>query len=286
MVFKMKLQICSDLHLEFSDIEIKNSQKADLLLLCGDILVVEDLHQNPPQELPIDFAHKQKLRAAKFREFLKRVSGEFPNVLYVMGNHEFYHGKWYGAVDYLKEALVPYSNIHFLNNGKYELDDYLFLGGTMWTNLMNSDPICEMELRNKMNDYRVIKNDKKQYSSIRPFDTKIRHVETLNFFQNEINSMRATTNPKKIVVMTHHAPSLRSLDPRYKSDIYMNGGYASDLDQFIEDSPEIILWAHGHIHTANDYQIGNCRVVCNPRGYESALHNENTGWNPNFEVEI
>lgn len=282
----MKLQICSDLHLEFSDIEIKNSQQADVLLLCGDILVAEDLHKNSPTELPIDPSHKSKLRAHIFREFLKRVSDEFPHVLYIMGNHEFYHGKWHGAVDYIKEALSPLSNIHFLNDDSYELDDILFMGGTMWTNLMNSNPICEIELSNEMNDYKVIRDDKRGYRSIAPLHTKLRHIETLSFFKGQITALRDQKKSKKIAVMTHHAPSLRSIDPRYKDDIYMNGGYASQLDQFIEAAPEIVLWAHGHIHCKQDYQIGNCRVVCNPRGYDNARHHENTGWDPNFCVNI
>ena len=47
----------------------------------------------------------------------------------------------------------------------------------------------------------------------------------------------------------------------------MNGGYSSDLSEFILDHPEIVLWTHGHTHDPFDYEVGTCRVVCNPRGY-------------------
>ena len=47
----------------------------------------------------------------------------------------------------------------------------------------------------------------------------------------------------------------------------MNGGYHSDLSEFILDHPEIVLWTHGHTHEPMDYMIGTTRVVCNPRGY-------------------
>jgi hypothetical protein len=47
----------------------------------------------------------------------------------------------------------------------------------------------------------------------------------------------------------------------------MNGGYHSDLSEFILDRPGIKLWTHGHTHEDFDYMIGECRVVCNPRGY-------------------
>jgi hypothetical protein len=48
----------------------------------------------------------------------------------------------------------------------------------------------------------------------------------------------------------------------------MNGGYTSDLVEFILDRPQIKLWTHGHTHEQFDYMIGSTRVVCNPRGYD------------------
>ena len=72
---------------------------------------------------------------------------------------------------------------------------------------------------------------------------------------------------KKIVVIGHHTPSHTSCHPRYKDDQVMNGGYHSDLSEFILDRPGIKLWTHGHTHEVFDYMIGSCRVVCNPRGY-------------------
>jgi len=33
------------------------------------------------------------------------------------------------------------------------------------------------------------------------------------------------------------------------------------------DHAQIRLWTHGHTHEDFDYEIGTCRVVCNPRGY-------------------
>jgi hypothetical protein len=48
----------------------------------------------------------------------------------------------------------------------------------------------------------------------------------------------------------------------------MNGGYSSDLSEFIMDHPQIKLWTHGHTHEEFDYMIGSTRIVCNPRGYD------------------
>ena len=47
----------------------------------------------------------------------------------------------------------------------------------------------------------------------------------------------------------------------------MNGAYSSDLSELMLDHPQIRMWTHGHTHHNFDYMIGQCRVVCNPRGY-------------------
>jgi predicted phosphodiesterase len=39
----MKIAVCSDLHLEFGDLVLRNEEGADVLILGGDILVAKDL---------------------------------------------------------------------------------------------------------------------------------------------------------------------------------------------------------------------------------------------------
>ena len=91
---------------------------------------------------------------------------------------------------------------------------------------------------------------------------------------------------KKCVVVTHHTPSFQSMHPMYANDGLMNGGYHSELSEYILDRPQIKLWTHGHTHNSFDYTIGDTRVVCNPRGYESNSWKEQTGWDPEKVVEV
>ena len=91
---------------------------------------------------------------------------------------------------------------------------------------------------------------------------------------------------KKIVVITHHAPSEQSISAIYKND-HLNPAFASNLEDFILGYPNIKLWCHGHIHTASDYKIGECRVICNPRGYAKYYESaEQTGFTKDLIVEI
>ena len=43
----MKIYVTSDIHLEFGDCLIKNEDNADVLILGGDIMLAQDLHDHP-----------------------------------------------------------------------------------------------------------------------------------------------------------------------------------------------------------------------------------------------
>ncbi len=284
----MKITLVSDLHLEFSDCyDIKNENNADVLFLGGDIMISEDLHDH--LHVPsiyeygsfAELGRKQK-RVQTFRDFLTRMSNLFPHVVYVMGNHEFYHGKWVKGIQYMRETCAAYPNVHFLERDSVKIDDVTFVGGTLWTNMNKGDPLTLHAVRDMMNDFRIIKNDEKGYTNLKPMDTAIRHRETLEY----IRSVIAERHDEKFVVVGHHSPSFQSVHEGYKNETLMNGAYHSDLSEFILDHPQIKLWTHGHTHHCFDYTIGETRIVCNPRGYHSDGYSENTGWNPNIILEV
>ena len=104
---------------------------------------------------------------------------------------------------------------------------------------------------------------KAEASRFSPEDAVVEHRKALDYI-NAVVSERAND---KFVVVGHHCPSKKSIHPKYAHDTIMNGGFASDLDDFIAYRPQIKLWTHGHTHEQFDYMISETRVVCNPRGY-------------------
>ena len=96
-----------------------------------------------------------------------------------------------------------------------------------------------------------------------PEDAMEEHVKFRGYIQQIIEGNPA----QKFVVCGHHSPSKLSTHPRYADDVIMNGGYSSDMNDYILDHPQIRLWTHGHTHHPFDYRIGSTRIVCNPRGY-------------------
>jgi Icc-related predicted phosphoesterase len=284
----MKIQIVSDLHLEFSDINIKNEVNADVLILSGDIMIAQDLHDHAAADFNpyshgafADLGRKQQ-RVQRFRDFLKRCSFQFPHTFYVAGNHEFYNGKFFAGIDYLREECAKFPNVYFLERDTKVIDDVVFIGGTLWADLNNHDPLTMQAIKDMMNDYRIIRNDHRAYAKLSPEDTALRHKLTKEYFKLMLSNHKES----KCVIVGHHSPSKLSTHQQYANQYLMNGGYSSDMSQFILDHPQIKLWTHGHTHHPFDYMIGETRIVCNPRGYETEGYSEQSGWDPTFHVEI
>lgn len=284
----MKIKLVSDLHLEFSDCLINNNEGADVLILSGDIMIAEDLHDHKPQYSgwmsSDDFAGLSRRQAAaqRYRDFLKRCSFQFDHVVYVMGNHEFYNGKFFASIDHMREEIAQFPNVYLLEQDTKIIDDVVFVGGTLWTDMNKGDPLTMHAIEDMMNDFRIIRNDLRSYARLSSRDVASRHAKTLKY----IDLVLSEHKDKKCVVVGHHSPCTKSIHPQYAHESLMNGGYHSDLSEFILDRPQIKLWTHGHTHHPFDYMVGETRIVCNPRGYESDGYSEDTGWDPTKILEI
>ena len=283
----MKIALASDLHLEFGNIDLKNSENANVLILGGDICIASDLSNST-----------SKNRNKRYIDFFKYCSVEFPHVVYVMGNHEHYHGDFATSANKFRSLFETHelSNIYLLDKEVKVIDDVTFIGGTLWTDMNKEDPITMVSVRSIMNDFRCINNSNKEVTyrnpvpildengEIRkddnglpmnkikfekrtprfsPEDAVNDHREMIDFIRMVVRE----NDDKKFVVVGHHAPSKLSTHPRYANEMDINGAYSSDLSEFILDYPQIKLWTHGHTHDSFDYVIGSTRVVCNPRGY-------------------
>ena len=263
----MKIAICSDLHLEFGDLDLHNTENADVLILSGDIMVASDLTEFHYDEMGmvVTASASARERAHRFNDFIVRCCERFPQVVYVMGNHEHYHGDFSKSANLIRGTFGDLKNFHFLDTEWKIINGVLFFGGTLWTDMNKEDPITLAGIRGVMNDYRIIKNSNVgENCKLIPEDTVEEHHDFLRLLDSVLREHAGLP----VVVVGHHAPSKQSTHPRYKTDFEMNGAYSSNLDEFILDHREIKLWTHGHTHEPFDYMIGTTRIVCNPRGYD------------------
>jgi predicted phosphodiesterase len=248
----MRLHILSDIHLEFEPFDPPEVE-ADIVILAGDI-------------------HLKSKGLAWAKERFR--SGP---VIYVMGNHEYYGTALPKHTAALK-AEAKGGNIHVLETDVLELGGVTFLGCTLWTDFeVFGDPrIAGYMATQQMTDYRRIRVSP-SYRKLRSIDTAVLHRRSVRWLEEELRARRG----ERMVVVTHHAPSLRSVPEGLRENI-LSAAYASNLERLVAESGAA-LWIHGHIHAASDYVIGETRVVCNPRGYPDEV---NTGFIDDWTLEV
>ncbi len=260
----MKITICSDLHLELGEISLIDAPEADLLVLAGDILKANELTY-------LDNLSGSTItgleRARRYFNFITKCCRLYKHVIFVIGNHEHYEGEFYSTANIIKDTFSHIENFHLLNNDSLEINGIMFLGCSLWTNMNDEDPQTIDAIYEGLNDYRrIMFDDGIGIRDFEPEDSIEEYQKSIMFLTNKVQEYAT----KKLIVVTHHAPSKLSTHPRMDSNDLLNCAYYSDLENFIENHPQIKYWIHGHTHKRHNYMIGNTNIVCNPRGYLGA----------------
>jgi len=229
----MRLQAFSDLHLEFGRFEpvLKNP---DVVVLAGDI------HQG-----------------TEGVKWARQHCRDCP-VIYVPGNHEFYNHTFPDLIDEMKREAKG-SQVHVLENNVFKLNGFVFLGCSLWTDFQLRPSAREAMsfAEQEMSDFWLIQKSASQLFGAA--DSVRRHVASVRWLKRRF----ARHDPARTIVVTHHAPSPRSID---QADNPLSAAFASDLDALIRAS-KVRLWIHGHTHHNVNYKIGSTRIYSNQRGY-------------------
>lgn len=255
----VRIQFLSDLHFDVEPISkrISLQEEVDVVVVAGDICE----------------------GAEKGFAWLRSTFGDTTEILTVAGNHTFYRHCLPDEVSAAKVAASAY-RIHFLENSSVELFDTTFVGSTLGTdyNLFGEGfhVNAMFEANSKMMDHKTITWSKSPWQRFRAMEARRLHSKAIAYLKSEI----APDVDRRFVVVTHHAPSMKSVPSTYQNDL-LSAAYASELSYLI-DELRPLLWLHGHIHSNSDYSISETRVVCNPHGYGS----ENPAFNPNMILEI
>jgi predicted phosphodiesterase len=253
----MRINILSDLHLGVSALD-RPVNDADLVVLAGDIA--------PPRQ-----AAAWALRFAK-------------PVVYVLGNHEFYGGCIDSTADELK-ALCAGTHVHVLDNDEIVIAGVRFLGTTLWTDFMlfgagEAREMAMAEAQRLMRDFSRIRAGDDPATLFTP-------AQSVTLFQRHADWLgRALARPHAgpTVVVTHHAPSPKSIHARFAGSP-LNACFVSDAEH-LAGAERVSWWIHGHTHDSFDYDLHGTRVVCNPRGYAKAGVNENPRFDPDLCIDV
>jgi predicted phosphodiesterase len=253
---KMKVQVVSDLHLEFRDNLNKFRITAPILFMCGDICASGS---------DSDFAY--------FVRFLKYIAPKYDLIFHVPGNHEFYSttskskpmNTIINSFKILSKKIPNYiflcnniAKIH--SNGKY----CYIIGATLWTHI---DKEYYDLVLSGMNDYKCINTGQ---SKLTPQYVNKMNMASVKYIKKWID--KACKEKVKCIVMTHHKP--------YKTADF-HPAYENDLLKIIKKC--VIAWFYGHTHKADFKKINGTLFVSNPCGYP---HERDVGYNPNMSFEI
>lgn len=265
----MKILPLSDTHLEEIKshnipCEIYPDHDTDYIIWAGDI---------GENNSHIDWAKKQSDKHCKDKK---------TEIIYLPGNHCFYNSRLGKKEIFLQEQFRDHK-IHIINEGFLDVGEYVFICATLWTDFsLFPDRVKEAKM-----DYQATMQDRKKIktrSCQKLFENNMQKlsISNIQFLRRTLEQFKH----KKCIVVTHHAPSIKSIPDELQEHIDAVC-YANNLEYLILEHPQIKLWIHGHIHHSSDYYVGNCRVICNPfKGmyYEDDWVNKN--WNPKLHIEL
>lgn len=249
----VKIQIISDLHLEFMDNlpEFLNNDyiKAEYLFLAGDI----------------GYVNYPEYNTGLFYEFIAWCCNNYKKIFYVMGNHESYDTDMINVKKSLLNISKEKTNFIFLDvDVTSNIKNYKVIGCTLW-----SHP--DRDGYQYMNDKNFIKIN----------NEPIKREDIINIHKEHKKWLRENLN-KNTIVMTHHLPSFYLIHPDFNTQQFekYNSAYASECDDIVKKAK---CWIYGHTHKANDTILFNTRCICNPVGYINE-DKKKTGFTSNYFI--
>lgn len=249
----MKIHLTSDIHLEFTD-EFPEPPVADVGIFAGDIGNVCD-----PKRL------------IKFFESMK---ARYEHVIWVMGNHEFYHLDYDRALTEARQ-IAQIVDVHLLDinlcTENLTLDGVTFWGSTMWTDFNNNDWFVKRAIKEGIRDFTAIKVNNRTIS--------VTEVERIN------KMTRDAINWDADVIITHHSPVYYPHPNIPLSDLSW-AFYNNGLKDQIADS-NVKLWLFGHTHASTEIDLNGTKLVSNCHGFKSRYSvSEDSNYNPDLIIEI
>jgi predicted phosphodiesterase len=276
----MKIQIVSDLHLEFwGNKKIYNFIRpaADILCILGDLCCID----------PVG--------CKMIITFFKEISPKFRLIIWVPGNHEYYRDKQCPSCtipEINKTARIitkKFKNIKYLNcetiDYLYKKTLYRFIGCILWTHIPDSK---SKTIEETMSDYgKIYTSWSKKNAKAKRLNYKYVnawHSKCLQFIKSELtktNKLKKNIvdnkniNNIKNIILTHHKPFLG------KRNTPVQMAYESDQMKLL-NSGQIHLWGYGHTHEKFHRKIGKTILYSLPKGYRG----QSTGFIKNQSVNI
>ncbi|KIY43830.1 Ser/Thr protein phosphatase superfamily protein [Fistulina hepatica ATCC 64428] len=266
----LPVQILSDLHIEIERSSESNLYTYDFPASAPNLALLGDIGWSCDDRL---------------FNWLKGQLKRFERVFFLIGNHEPYG---FGDDNTIDASVARFSAFEktvasdpslgefiFLNRTRYNMSPTLtILGCTLWSHL-NPD------------DKDILSWSLTDFKRIRSFDMDIYeklHRQDITWLHETLGSIRESEPERKVVVFTHHAPTVEGTgDPKYLGGL-TNSAFATELatkESGVWGSP-VIMWAFGHTHWSCDFMREDVRVYSNQRGYKDG----GAGYDPTKVLDL
>ena len=234
----MKVQILSDIHLEFSrkninfpDI-IEPMEGCNILILAGDIGYITNKN---------------------WRNFMYYISDRWEYIVYVLGNHEYYSPThdFYALQNMYKNYLSSFfDNIYLLEHESIKINDYVIAGCTLWSNPLTTDGLndfnhIKVTYVNNIDKYCV--DDMMSLAFIRSYNMK-----SIDWIKYQLS----LNKNNKLILVTHFPTTKQNIT--HTTDHNMIHYYGNDLTF---TTPVIAI--SGHTHSNVDTISNNVRYISN-----------------------
>lgn len=242
----MDFQVVSDLHLEF----YKDKERGlPYIKVCASNLILAGDIGNPFK--------------ANYEIYLRWASRNYKRVFLISGNHEYYNRRKMEKVDdQISVVCSRFLNVTNLMEGPWIEGGVALVGETLWTNFEGQSDDFKRYLTKAMNDYGRISYKR----PITPDQVTSLHLTQLESLKDSLRVLEKNDSVRKILVVTHHAPSVEIVDPTMRDD-GLRPAYANSLESLLSEYPKLVLWVSGHTHYSGTTVVGTTRLLSNCRGY-------------------
>ena len=243
---KVKIHLMSDTHIE------GKKGHFPMPMVCGDVCVLAG---------DIGVA----ARASELEEYFDQLYTQFNHIIYVLGNHEFYHMDYEGALSIMSNICSKH-DVHLMDM-EYQTDNLILDGVTFWASTLWTD----------LNGYKAadfVGYGLSDYSVIKGFSTEQSYAIH--------NKTVPRINWDADVVITHHNPLFRKHSRHDLSEI-IYGFCSTKLEKLIEES-NIKYWFYGHTHDNVVHELNKTIVATNQVGYGN--EQMTNPYDPYFLIEV
>ncbi|TVY83022.1 Uncharacterized protein LSUE1_G002427 [Lachnellula suecica] len=247
---QLPVQFLSDLHLEvgqqYASFEIPPS--ASYLVLAGDIGRLIDYDS--------------------YLKFLTRQTNAFEMVFLVLGNHEFYGLSFKAGLEQARKLESEASlegKLILLNQTRFDIpgSSITILGCTLWSKTHpHARDIVQMKVKDfqKIEDWTVDNHNAAHESDITWLRSQVAAV------QEENAALGKGKQERKILIITHHAPSVQETANLHQVGNAWSSAFATDLIKE-GDWNGVKVWVFGHTHFTTQFKKCGVKIMSNQRGY-------------------